>query len=68
MPRRLRNAINQATQTAAKGERTLQKADIVLDAAADLLDKLEDGISISLDVAGNKIPVVLKIELADDND
>ena len=60
--RRIKQAATNAAIAGAHADRTLSKADVVLDEIIDLLDSLEDGIDVSLKIGGRDIPVVIKIK------
>jgi len=51
---------------AYKSQTTLTKADILLDRLIELVDGLEDGIELSLQIGHQVIPVKLKIDLQDE--
>lgn len=61
---RLRQAISQANAAAIDAQNTLHKADTLLDEVIDLLDRFEDeGIEISIELAGHDLPIIAKIKL-----
>jgi len=66
--RRLRAAIDQAKRTAAHADKSLSKADALLDVALALLEDLQDdGIELTLEVGNRELPIKLKLQIGDDD-
>jgi len=78
MPRKLRTLINNANVAATKSQKTLNKADVLIDTLIDILDKVDDevidkiidcintgSLELSASIAGKDLPIVLKFNLSD---
>ena len=64
MFRRLRGTMGNANVAIDQNQAMMKKGDALLDDLAELFDKLEaDGIDLSLEIAGRKIPVKLMIDV-----
>jgi len=60
---KIRNAAKQAEAAGSEARQLIAKGGLVVDNLLELLDKLEDdGLEVSLSIAGKDFPIMLKIK------
>jgi len=60
---RIRNAAKQAEKAGSEARQLISKGGVLVDNLLELLDKLEeDGLEVSLNIAGKDFPIMVKVK------